>query len=161
MNAAGSNTYVATGETDEISVYDQEGNLLRLIRRLGEPVPVTPEMIEEDRARRVNEERGELEERGVEPRVIRMIEALSYPEFLPPYGRTMLDSEMNLWVQEFRATEDDPSDWSVFDAEGVWLGQVTVPEGLKVYEIGSDYILGRSMDEMDVERIEVFQLVKN
>ena len=161
INAGDLNTYVATGDSDEVSVYDLNRNLLKLIRRVGEPVPVTPEMMEGDRTRRMNKEKRELEEMRTEPRVIRMIEALPYPEFLPPYGLTMLDSEMNLWVEEFRVTEDDPPDWSVFDPEGVWLGRVTLPAGLEVYEIGSDYILGRSLDEMDVERIEVFQLLKS
>jgi len=56
--------------------------------------------------------------------------------------------------------DDEPANWSVFAPDGVWLGRVTLPSGLEVYEIGSDYILGRSMDEMDVERILVYELVK-
>lgn len=51
--------------------------------------------------------------------------------------------------------------WSLgFDPEGAWLGRVALPMGLDVYEIGSDYILGRSMDKVEVERILVYELVK-
>jgi hypothetical protein len=161
INVGGSSTFVATGDSDEISVYDQEGTLERLIRRMGEPIFVTPEMIRRDRATRTDQERGGLEKSNVEPRVRRMIDELPYPDVIPPYGMTVLDSEMNLWVEEFRVTESDPADWSVFDDEGVWLGRVTLPKGLEIYEIGADYILGRSLDELDVERIEVYQLMKS
>lgn len=160
FKAGGSSLYIATGDSDEISVFDQEGSLRRLIRRTGEPIPVTSEMVRQDRAIRLEEERGELEESHVEPRVLRMVDALPYPEFLPPYVRTILDSEMNLWVERFRVTEDDPPDWSLFDPEGVWLGSVTLPEGLTVYEIGSDYILGRVLDELEVEHVKVFEIIK-
>lgn len=158
--AGGNRMYVSTGDADEISVYNKSGGLEMLIRRTPELTPITPEIISRDRERRIAEERAELEEARVEPRVIRMIEDLPYPNVSPPYGETVVDSEMNLWAQEFRAFDDQPADWSVFDPDGVWLGRVTLPSGLEVYEIGSDYILGRSMDEMDVERILVYELVK-
>jgi hypothetical protein len=61
----------------------------------------------------------------------------------------------------FSVVADEPAEWSVFDPDQVWLGCVTIPRGLEVYEIGSDYILWRATDEMEVERILVFELVKD
>ena len=97
----------------------------------------------------------------MEPRVRRMVDGLSYPEFLPPSGRSILDSELNLWVEDFRTTSEAPADWSVFDPDGVWLGRVTLPEGLEIYEIGADYVLGRWLDGMEVEHIRVYDLSKD
>jgi hypothetical protein len=160
ISVGGTRTYVSTGDADEISVYGESGSLEMLIRRTLEPTRVTPEMASRDKERRIEEERGEMEEASVEPRVLRMIEELPYPEIVPPYASTVLDSEMNLWAEEFPVVEDGPRQWSVFDPGGVWLGRVTLPNGLEVYEIGSDYILGRATDEMEVERILVFELLK-
>lgn len=160
IQAGGEEIYVATGDADEVAVYHQSGTLERLIRRSVEPVQVTPEMVSHDKAARVEGDSAQLERYDVEPRVRRMIEELPYPAVLPPYGRTVLDSEMNLWVEAFRASEDDPADWSVFDKEGIWLGRVTLPKGLEVYEIGADYILGRILGELEVERIEVYEIVR-
>ncbi len=162
ISVGGSRIYVATGDTDEITVYDQSGRVRMLIRRTLAPTAVTPAMIRRDKARRLEqEEQAHLEESNVEPRVRRMIAELPYPPLLPPYGSTVLDSELNLWVEGFRVAGDGPYDWSVFDSRGIWLGRVTVPEGLEVFEIGSDYILGRTVDHVGVERVEVYRVVKN
>ena len=160
INVGGSKTYIATGDSDEIAVRDRSGKLQMLIRRTMEPIAVTSEMIRRDRDARISGESDELEASSVEPRVMRMIADLPYPSVLPPYSDTVLDSELNLWVEEFRVTADDPTDWSVFDNEGIWLGRVTLPRGLGIFEIGADYILGKSVDDMEVERVEVYELVK-
>jgi len=160
INSGGTKMYVATGDSDEVAVYHQSGTLERLIRRSVEPIEVTAEMVSLDKAARMEKDAAQLDQYDVEPRVRRMIAELPYPAALPPYGQTVLDSEINLWVEDFRATEDDPADWSVFDSEGIWLGRVTLPTGLEVYEIGADYVLGRTLDELEVERIEVYEIVK-
>jgi hypothetical protein len=49
----------------------------------------------------------------------------------------------------------------VFDPEGVWLGTVEVPPGLRIYEIGPDYMLGRWDDELGVEHIRSYRLIKD
>ncbi len=161
ISVGGTRTYVSTGDSDEISVFDKTGGLEMLIRRRLDPTPVTPAIADRDKQRRIDEERGQMEEVNVEPRVIRMIEELPYPDFLPAYRSTVLDSEMNLWAEEFPIVADQPAVWSVFDPDGVWLGRVTLPGGLEIYEIGSDYVLGRVTDEMDVERVLVYELVKD
>ena len=48
--------------------------------------------------------------------------------------------------------------WAVFDADGRVQGFVETPPGLDVFEIGEDYILGRVMDEFDVERVQLWAL---
>lgn len=160
FSARGSRVFMATGDSHEISVHGQAGSLEMLIRRTMEPIPVTPEMIAKDRDRREREEQAHLEESNVEPRVMRMIAELPYPEVLPPYGTTLADSEGNLWVEEFRMSAEEPCEWSVFDADGVWLGRLTLPDGLEVFEIGSDYILGKRIDELEVEHVDLYELVK-
>ncbi|UCG87474.1 MAG: hypothetical protein JSW71_02705 [Gemmatimonadota bacterium] len=161
INVGGSRIYVATGDSDEITVYDQSGQVQMLIRRTLAPTAVTTAMIRRDKARRLEEEQqAHLEESRVAPRVRRMIAELPYPPVLPPYGSTVLDSELNLWVEEFRVAGDGPYDWSVFDSQGIWLGRVTLPEGLEVFEIGPDYILGKTVDDVGVERVEVYELVE-
>jgi YD repeat-containing protein len=156
----GTRSYVSTGDADEISAYDLNGNLEMLIRRTVGARPVTPEMISLDRNGRVEEEKAAMKAVEVEPRVIRMLEALPYPELLPAFRHAVLDSELNLWAEEFPVTEADPSVWSVFDPRGIWLGRVILPPGLDVYEIGADYVLGEVKDEMDVERILVYELIR-
>ena len=50
--------------------------------------------------------------------------------------------------------------WTVFDARGRFLGDVTMPAGFTPFEIGADYVLGRWMDDLDVEYVHVYALDK-
>ena len=72
-----------------------------------------------------------------------------------------VDAVGNLWVQEYRVPGDDvlPS-WSVFDPEGVLLGQVALPSGFAPLDIGPDYLLGLWRDADDVEHVRMYDLVK-
>ena len=48
----------------------------------------------------------------------------------------------------------------VFSPDGHLLGQVEVPAGLQVHEIGDDYLLGVQRDEFDVPYVLRFPLVE-
>ncbi len=49
--------------------------------------------------------------------------------------------------------------WAVFDPDDAHvLGFVETPEGLTIYEIGEDYILGRVQDELGVESVQLWPL---
>jgi hypothetical protein len=81
------------------------------------------------------------------------------PETMPAYRSLLADLEGNLWVQEFRLSEEAP-EWSVFDSEGRYLGLVEIPADGTVTEIGSDYVLGVWRDELDTERVMKYELRK-
>jgi hypothetical protein len=47
----------------------------------------------------------------------------------------------------------EPSSWSVFDPEGVWLGDVELPAGFAPIEIGADYVLGFGRDADENQQV--------
>ena len=55
---------------------------------------------------------------------------------------------------------DAPSEWVVFDGSGRMLGSVTTPAGLEVTEIGEDFVLGIWRDELDVQHVQLYELMK-
>ena len=150
--------YLATGEADEIAVHHRLAEPVKLIRRVGTTKPLTAAMIERDRQARMAGDSAIQAEEGISPRARRLFSRIPYPEVVPPYGRILVDSEANLWAQVFRVRDEDDQAWSVFDPGGVWLGEVTLPRNLRVYEIGADYVLGRLTDDLGVERVLVFEL---
>ena len=81
--------------------------------------------------------------------------------FLPFYSAIEVDADGYLWVKEFASATRPNVEWSVFDTDGRWLGQVAMPEGFTVYHIGTDYVLGRWRDDLDVEHIMLYGLVKD
>ncbi len=39
--------------------------------------------------------------------------------------------------------------------------RVEVPAALRVYEFGSDYVLGQWIDEMNIQSFRMYRLIKN
>lgn len=86
---------------------------------------------------------------------------LPIPDRLPAYGDEMqVDAGGNLWVERYRLPWESERWWDVFDPEGRWLGAVRTPDRVRVLEIGRDYLLGRHLDELRVERVRLYRLVK-
>jgi hypothetical protein len=76
-----------------------------------------------------------------------------YAESVPAFSRFLVSTAQELWVRTPNLIDaqaagelyDAPlrsSTWSVFDKEGRWLTDVSLPPGFQPTDIGSDYILG-------------------
>ena len=81
-------------------------------------------------------------------------------EHMSAFTSVIVDRLDNLWVEEYeRPGEERPgSVWMVFDPEGRVLGFVETPERLDIYEVGEDYILGHSWNDLYVEYVQVWPL---
>jgi hypothetical protein len=87
---------------------------------------------------------------------------------IPAFEQIVVDQTGNVWAKHYRLTTryrlpDDPSEpnsWTVFDASGALIGDVTLPANLKVTQIGSDWILGIWTDADDVQHIRLHRIVK-
>lgn len=74
--------------------------------------------------------------------------------------RLLVDDRDYLWVEQFRPPWEERPRWWVFNATGRWLGEVQVPLGLRILEIGSDYVLGHRRDENGVEYVSLYTLTR-
>jgi hypothetical protein len=155
MLAAGDLLYYGSSDAYEIEVRASHGTLQRLIRRPIPKAPVTAEEVEE--FHRDYDER----EEGMAPIWRDLYSQMTLPETKPAYGRLLVDAERNLWVAEYSDERDDAGTWSVFDPEGRFLGTVETPTGGRVQQIGDDFVLGVWRDELDVEYVRLYELIKN
>jgi hypothetical protein len=89
-----------------------------------------------------------------------MFAEMPVPETMPAYSGLRVDAEGNLWVGGYQRPGDDQPRWTVFDPDGVMLGVVETPRRFRIYEIGHDYVLGRGADDLDVEHIQIYDLLK-
>ena len=80
--------------------------------------------------------------------------------FFPAFSSVMGDATGYLWVEEYEFPREDRPGvlWTVFDPTGRVLGFVETPEVLQIFEIGEDYILGKTEDEFEVEYVQVWPL---
>ena len=86
---------------------------------------------------------------------------------LPALRSIQLDAAGNLWVEPYVVPGAESLPFEVYDREGVWLGSVAMPPGLRQglssapsLWIGEDYVLGVWVDELEVEYVRMYELVK-
>ena len=67
----------------------------------------------------------------------------------------------DLWVRNYQWFEvGSGKNWTVFDPEGRYLGEVTTPSILEIHQIGADFVLGRMADGRGREAVYIFVLEK-
>jgi hypothetical protein len=83
------------------------------------------------------------------------------PETMPAFSGVILDAADNVWVREYRSPADPPGErFLVFDSAGAWLGNTSLPAGVTALWIDQDYMVGLITDDLGVESVGVFELVK-
>ena len=88
-------------------------------------------------------------------------EHLPAPDSIPNIDHLVVDGPGMVWVGSYRADASTTRHYHVYDTEGPLLARATVPAGVEVLEIGSDYVLGITRDELDVERIVLLTLTRS
>jgi hypothetical protein len=148
--------FVGTQESREVSRYGQRGALQAIVRWPAEDRQLTEEHIAAYRAYELSGIDGE----NMKLRVAAELDKLEYPELLPAHGGIVVDADGNLWVEDYSFPWADRRRWTVFDADLKMLGSVEMPD-IDVDQIGSDFVLGHMYDELDVEYVVLYKLIKN
>ena len=146
----------------EIRAFREDGTLDRIVRR--EHTPRVP--VEADRAPYIEDVMVYYRAADVPEPVMeaarREFGSVPLAKFFPAFTSVMTDAAGHLWVEEYEFPREDRPGvlWTVFDPMGQVLGFVETPEGLEIFEIGEDYILGTTEDELEVEYVQVWPLVR-
>jgi hypothetical protein len=166
------------GITDRyrISVFDPDGNLVRIVTKSVEPAPVTERDVE------MMWEVIEQQIRSAVPPQMYMEfmeqarQSISFADFFPAFVSMSIGPNGSLWVQHLRppatVTEEEletydmnqdigSRDWDVFDPEGRYLGVVTMPLRFTPRLILGGRIYGVWRDELDVQYVLRLRIVED
>lgn len=88
-------------------------------------------------------------------------ERLPAPDSIPNIDHLVVDGLGAVWVASYQADPSAARLYHVYDAGGPFLARVAMPPGVEVLEIGPDYVLGLTRDDLDVERVVLFGLARN
>jgi hypothetical protein len=146
--------YLGAGSAFEIEVRDGGGRLTRIVRVVGQERQVTDAERRQFRESLLASVPNANERRRQE----RFLSEVPFPETLPAYRGLLVDSEGFLWVEEYRLPDASHTTWHVFNPTGEWLGSLHPPNGLRVLQVGRDYVLGWYRDELDVQHVVVYAL---
>ena len=148
--------WVGDNDRPEILRYGLGGTLQAIVRLPFEPVAVTPELVK----RALEEELEDADDSEEKDLARQRWEDLPLPESLPYFEALEVDRLGNLWIRSYQAPGDEIRTWHVLAADGEWLGTVTFPDRVSPLEIGEDYVLARFGDELDVEHVQMWELIK-
>jgi len=143
---------IGTTSRYELRAFGLDGSLVRIVRLDHRPRAPSPRDIRAHIEAEVAANAYSREFR--EEDLLRQLQATPVAEHLPAFARVMSDAADHLWVREYEVPGKRRSApiWTVFDPAGKVLGFVEAPAGLHIFEIGEDYVLGRTLDELDDER---------
>lgn len=89
----------------------------------------------------------------------RLMDDLS-TRYHPAIRNFWVDSEGFLWINDRSNLRLGTSEWSVFDAEGRWLGTIPLPSA-GIYWVGKDFVLGGQVDfDTGVQTVERYKLYR-
>lgn len=89
------------------------------------------------------------------------LESMPFPDSRPAFGGLLGDEDGNLWVADWVLMPQVAESWTVLDSSGRWLGSVEAPPRFAPMHIGSDWVLGVEWDEMDLEFVALYPLLKD
>lgn len=145
----------------EVRCFSTEGTLTQIVRRPVEARPVDAAMVQRWTDASLDEVRQREGEAGV-ARSRATFEAAVRGERAPLFQQMFIDRDERLWLgaSEWPEMAMFPRRWSVFGADGVWLGDVAVPSGFRVLESRGELVLGVWPDRDDVPRVQLHRMAK-
>jgi hypothetical protein len=152
---SGDGLWVATQDGPEITRYGLNGTPEVSIRTGRQPVPVTPEHIDA-----LIEARLENAPPETHAGIRSGYEEMPRPEFVPPYGSMLADASNRLWVADYADPLAPAGRYTVYGEDGGVLARIVLPEHFRPYDIGEDWILGRELDELDVEHLRLYRIMR-
>ncbi|HUF69780.1 MAG TPA: hypothetical protein VMM79_14145 [Longimicrobiales bacterium] len=151
--------YAGDSRTWSIHAYGWDGRLSHIVRMDTQPQPVTAEMKDEFRRSFLDRVASDPRQAANMAMYERTMANLPWAETLPAWRDLRGDEAGNLWVSEDAGTGAS-TNWNVFGPDGQWLTPIGLPDGVRILELGDDYLLGLWLDELDIEHVRMYDIVK-
>lgn len=158
VSAAG--FYWATTDQYEVRFFNQRGRVRRILRRPVEPRPVNADLIAAYIDAQV-EARREWAGEEAASQYRQVLGEAAHGAYVPLFGAAFVDGKGRLWISmsTWPHLDAPPRRWSVFSPDGIWLGDIEAPEGLRIVDSREGVVLGIWHDELDVPHVQLHRLL--
>jgi hypothetical protein len=153
----GDHLYVAWTGTPEVVRLSSEGGPTLVLRWQHDAVPVEDTDVAAFIAAMLDGESNA----AARLRVEQMLLSSPLPDQMPALGELVVDELGNVWVQDFPEPKQVNGTWRVFDTDGLHVANISIPTGLRILQIGAEFVLGLTRDELDVEYVLLYDLRKH
>ena len=155
--ARGTTIAITTAMEPEVRLLDEEMRLRRIVRWLDPDREVTRAHVQayrdnliERRGGRGSENWGRFDDDMISDR-------RPVADVFPTVSSLRVGRDGRLWVYPYRRPGEE-ADWWIFGQDGDFQCRLDHPAGVTIYEVGADYLLGVHRDELDVERVVMYEL---
>jgi len=128
-----------------------------IVRRAFTPTPLTPELMTRDFEARFSQF---ADQPDYFEAIREAYGEMPVGETVAAFDRLRVSADGELWARTFPLPGEESHVWSVFSPEGAWLGEVETPASLEVYEVGAGFLLGKQLDELEVEHVVLYEIVR-
>lgn len=155
--AAGDLIFSTRNGSHELEIWDLECEPRTITRWQDRDLDVDRATVDRWLERQIGERSPELR-----PAYRRSLERQPVNRTYPAFSELLSDSEGNAWLQSWirPGDEDEPTQWTVVSPEGRLVGKTFLPPDFVPLEIGREYVLGRQTDELGVQSLSVFRLLR-
>lgn len=145
--------YVGSGERFEVEVRSLDGTLRRLVRGPSPSLEIEDSLRAAYLAEQLANARPERH-----PVVRQEVAEMEWPPAYPAYTALRVDPSGVAWLRRFAVGTSRPEQWGLLDPARGYLGDVTLPAGHTLVDVGIDYVLVMALDELDVETVALHVL---
>lgn len=146
--------WLGMGDAWEFRAYTLDAELVRIVRFDRPQMRVTESLRDAYLAEQLADVDDDNEARGIRDQHADM----PSPDLVPPYQAFAVDALQHLWIGEYVLPGQTARTYTIVDPDGRAVGRVTMPERTAPLDIGADYLLGLTRDELDVERLTMWGL---
>lgn len=153
----GDDLYAGDQAAPEIRVYGADGALQRILRTGVEPEPVT-EALREAKADRMTENVPQEVREGLRAG---LLSTQTSDGTVPPYDALIASRTGELWVADYDDGVRPRGRWTVYAPDGRALARIALPDRFVPLDVGADWLLGREPDELDIEHVRLYRIVRD
>lgn len=152
--------WIGTADTHEIELVDWTGNTINRIRWNGPDLEVAEEHVDAYR----DELREAYQAEGRDDWEQRFngyweLQRPNLPTRFPAYTEFIIADGL-IWVRQFRPPGQSEQHWLGFSDDGTHVATMSLPSGMKVQDLGSDWVLAVLTGPFGIERLVVHQLTE-
>jgi hypothetical protein len=156
LAGGGSPWRIAVGDQSKtmVDVYDEAGRQVQRIGWSSEVRPPSTRDMEVARDRYVESRRLDR------PGALRSLDAMPSIDRTPVFDEVTIGRDNNLWIRRYSLPTDENAHWWVFAPDGKMIAVVDLPADRTLLEAGTEYVLLHAVDDLGIERIELWHLEK-
>lgn len=132
-------------------------SLEQVVRRAFTPAALTRDLMDRDLEARYEASRDRTDYYAT---IREGYAAMPVGDAIPAFDPLRVSADGDVWVRAYPLPGDETHVWSVFAPGGEWLGEVETPASLEMYEVGTQFVVGRQLDELEVEHIVLYEIIR-